>query len=163
MPQFNIFTFLFQIINVLAVAAILNKILYKPVGKIIADRENQIETSLAQAEQARKEAEELLEKYQRLTANAREEAENIIKQATAQGESLKAEIIAKAQEEAARSLEQAKMDIRREKEKALAEIRNEVAEIALLAASKVIGRTLTSEDHQRIARECVDEVGKMAN
>lgn len=158
--SFNIWTFLFQMINVLVIAAILNKLMYKPVGKIITDRENAIANSLTQADQAKKEAEELLEKYQRMTANAREEAENIVKQALAQGEASKSEIIAKAQEEAAKSLEQAKVDIRREKEKAVAEIRGEVADIALLAASKVIGRAMRPDDYERVARECVDEVSK---
>ncbi|MDI3279830.1 MAG: F0F1 ATP synthase subunit B [Bacillota bacterium] len=163
MPQFNIWTFLFQIINVLVVAAILYKIMYQPVTEIMHRREKHIEDSLAQADSAKAEAQALLEKYQKLMAQAREEAQSIVNQATTQAEEAKNQILARAEEEAKQILQEAKEEIQREKARAVAEVRNEVAEIALLAASKLIGRVLTPQDHERLARECVDEVSRLAN
>ncbi|OUM87418.1 hypothetical protein [Caldibacillus debilis] len=48
--------------------------------------------------------------------------------------------------------------IAREREMAVAAIREEVANLVVLAAGKLIGKTLTAEDHKRLVQQFVDEV-----
>ena len=66
-------TFLLQIINFLVLVWILNRFLYKPVMKVIAERKAAVEKTLADSERARAEARALRAQYEtRLTEWERE-------------------------------------------------------------------------------------------
>lgn len=159
--NFNVWTFLFQVINLLIVIAVLNILLYQPVTKIMREREEKIEKSIADATKAKEESERLLAEYQEKLDNAKKEAQEIIERANKTGEEMRQQIIAEAQEEAARTLAKAKEEIAGEKAKALAEIRDEVANLALLVAGKVVNRTITDEDQRKLVEDFVSEVSKL--
>jgi F-type H+-transporting ATPase subunit b len=55
---------------------------------------------------------------------------------------------------------QATADIAAEKDRALADVRSQVAELALAAASRVVGETMTTEREKRLVNEFLTEVGK---
>jgi F-type H+-transporting ATPase subunit b len=154
-------TFLFQVINLLVVMGVLYILLYKPLGKILADREAKIEGNLRDAAAAKEKAEQMLTEYQQQLRGARQEAQAILDRANRMAEETRAEIVARAKEEAGRALEQARAEIEGEKSKALAAIRNEAATLAVLAAGKVLGRTLTPDDQERLAREALAEVERL--
>ena len=61
--EFNLSTFIFEIINFLILVWILQRLFYKPVREMIKRRKQQIEQTLAEAAQMRQEAEELKENY----------------------------------------------------------------------------------------------------
>jgi len=61
--EFNLSTFSLEIINFLVLVWILQRLFYKPVRNIIAQRKQQIDQSLAEAAQTRQEAEELKKSY----------------------------------------------------------------------------------------------------
>ena len=159
--NFEVWTFLFQIVNLLIVIAILNKLLYQPVVKIMRDREEQIEHSISEAHKARETAEKMLADYEAKMQNAKKEAQDIVANASKMGDDMRQKIIADAQTEAAKNLTKAKEEIAGEKAKALAEIRDEVATLALLAAGKVVGRTIDDEDQKKLVEEFVSEVGEL--
>ena len=87
-------------------------------------------------------------------------ADPIINQAAKIGEQTKADIVTEAREEAARLTAKAQDEIAREKTEALNEIRNEIADLAVLAASKVVGKTIDVADHQNMVNNFVKEVGE---
>lgn len=159
--NFNGWTFLFQVVNLLVVMGVLYILLYKPLGKILADREAKIEGDLKEAAAAKQKAEEMLTQYEQQLHNARREAQEILERANKMAEETRAEIVARAKEEAGRALEQARAEIEGEKSKALAAIRSEAATLAVLAAGKVLGRTLTPDDQERLAREALAEVERL--
>lgn len=123
-------------------------------------RRAEIENNLNSAEQAKLDAQKLKDEYASQIQDARQEAQDIINQATKAGEQAKAEIVTEAREEAARLTERAKEEIAREKSEALSEIRNEVAELAVLAAEKVVGKTIDAKDHENMVNNFVKEVGE---
>ncbi|MFB3108202.1 MAG: F0F1 ATP synthase subunit B, partial [Candidatus Binatia bacterium] len=51
-------------------------------------------------------------------------------------------------------------EIERERRKALQEIRHEAADLAILVAEKVLARSLTDDDHRRLAEEALEAVGE---
>ncbi|KKM10789.1 ATP synthase subunit B [Clostridiales bacterium PH28_bin88] len=157
----NPWTFLFQVINLLVVMGLLYVIMYKPITKMVEEREHRIESQLADAAEAKKNAEELLSRYETQVKGAKQEAQEILARATKLGEEMREEIVTGARQEAERTVTRAKAEIEGEKAKALSAIREEVATLAVLAAGKVIGRSLTSEDHERLAKEFVQEVGDL--
>lgn len=155
---FDIWTWLFQSINVLVIMLLLYKFLWRPVQGIIHKREEFIETSLSKAAESRAEAERLLAEYQAKINEARQEAQSIVDDAVKKAEEARQRIVREAEQEAEENMARARADIARERERAVAAIREEVANLVVLAAGKLIGKTLTPEDHKHLVQEFVDQV-----
>jgi len=148
------------IINFLILVAILNKFLYKPVTKMLDERKNEVVNNLNMAERSKQDAEKLKEEYALHLQNAKSEAQEIVVKATKMGEETKNEIVSQARVEAEKVSVKAQEEIRLEKTKALAELRDEVATLAVLAAGKIISRTIDTKDHEKMVKDFVKEVGE---
>ena len=127
---------------------------------MLDSRKQEVANNLKSAEDAKLEAQKLKDEYAAQIQNARSEAQDIINQATKIGEQTKADIVNEAREEATRLVAKAQDEIVREKTEALNEIRNEIADLAVLAASKVVGKTIDVADHQNMVNNFVKEVGE---
>ncbi|MGI6551808.1 MAG: F0F1 ATP synthase subunit B [Clostridia bacterium] len=159
--NFDFWTFFLQAINLLIVIGILYILAYRPVTRMLLEREEQIEGALAHAARSRDEANALLAKYEEQIKGARNEAQEIIARATKLGEEIKEEIINSAKKDAAMTLAKARAEIEGEKAKALAEIRNEVAGLVVMAAGKVIEKELSPKDHERLINDFIMEAGEI--
>lgn len=153
-------TVIFAIINFCILVVGLKVFLYKPVCNMLDSRKEEVANNLNSAEEAKLEAQKLKDEYAAQLQNARSEAQDIINQAAKIGEQTKTDIVNEAREEAARLTAKAQADIAREKTEALNEIRNEIADLAVLAASKVVGKTIDVADHQNMVDNFVKEVGE---
>ena len=153
-------TVIFAIINFCILVVGLKVFLYKPVCKMLDSRKEEVANNLNSAEEAKLEAQKLKDEYAAQLQNARSEAQDIINQAAKIGEQTKADIVNEAREEAARLTAKAQADIAREKTEALNEIRNEIADLAVLAAAKVVGKTIDVADHLNMVNDFVKEVGE---
>lgn len=153
-------TIIFAIINFCILVVGLKVFLYKPVCNMLDSRKEEVANNLNSAEEAKLEAQKLKDEYAARLQNARSEAQEIINQAAKIGEQTKADIVSEAREEAARLTAKAQAEIAREKTEALNEIRNEIADLAVLAASKVVGKTIDVADHQNMVNNFVKEVGE---
>lgn len=156
--SFDVWTWLFQSINVLVVMLLLYKFLWKPLQAMMAEREEFVENSLSHAAQSREEAEKLLAQYEEQMRTAQEEAQAVIAEATEKAQQAAERISREAQEEAAKTFNRAKAEIEREREKALSAIRDEATNLVVLATGKLIGRTLNADDHRHLVQQFVDEV-----
>lgn len=152
-------TVIFAIINFVILFALLKKFLYKPLFNMLDERANIIENSLDEAENARNEAQAMKAEYEESLKEAQSKAQEIIQNANKLGEQTRAEIVAKAREEAQRATDKAREEINREKEQALKDLRGEVADLAVDAAAKIIGRSVTEADHEKLVGEFIKEVG----
>jgi len=159
--HFEFWTVVLTAVNVGVVIYVLKLLLFGPVGKILQDREERIESSLAKAAAAQRDAQELLEKYQQQMNEAKKEAQAIIERASKIGMQTREEIIKEAQEEAAKTLEKTKRVIQGEKAKALEQIRREAAVLAVMAAGKVINKQLDPKQHAELVQDYINEVGEI--
>lgn len=159
--EINVSQLVWSLINFLVLFILLRKFFWKQIIGIMESREREIAHNLEHAENAREEAVRMKEEYERRLAEAQSRAEEIIAKASRKAEDLANEIREKAQAEAAAMLQRAQEAIEREKEKALAELRDEVADMALLVAGKVLERSVTDEDNERLARKFLAEVGEL--
>ena len=150
---------IWAIINFLVLLAILYKFLYNPILKVLDKRKEEIAANLTHAETSKKEAEDLFDEYKQQLEDARHEAHEIVNMANKTAEDAKNDILAQAREEAGQISEKARQEIEREKEKALQEVRDEIATLAVMAAGKVLEKSITKEDHEKMVREFVAEVG----
>ncbi len=133
---------------------ILKKVAWKPLLDALEKREEHIRTSIVRAEQAKKEAENLLEQHRKQIAEIKTEAQKIIDEGREQANKLKSEIENSAKQQARLMINQATQEIDEKKEAALSQLRNEVAGLAVLAAEKILDETLDATKHRRV----VDDV-----
>jgi len=158
-PGFEPYKMMWAALNFFILLAILYKFAYDPLLKMLDDRRNTIESSLRHAEEVRVDIERMKQEAQSNLLEARREAQDIVARATKIGEETREEILSKAKEDAANERKRAVQEIESAKDKALNELRDTAATLAIMAAEKVLGKTITVEDHQKMVREFVDEVG----
>jgi F-type H+-transporting ATPase subunit b len=159
--NFEFGTFILQSINLLIVIGFLYYFLYKPVGKVIADREAKVANTLLEADKSREEATKLLTKYEEQIKEAKSHAQEIIATANKVGDEMKDKLVLEARQEADKQLVRAKTEIEVEKSKALSEIKGELADIIVTAAGKVIGKEISSKEHEQMLQSFVREAGKV--
>lgn len=160
MLEFNA-TLLAQIFHFVVLLIFLRVVAYKPIAKLLKDRQEYIANNVAAAEEERAQAEKLKRQYLADLQKAREEAQGILAQATRAAELQAQEIIATAREEANRVKESALADIQREREKAVRELRDQVAALSVLVAGKIIGRTITPEVQRQLVYDFIKEAGDL--
>lgn len=151
-------TLVAQIINFLLLVAILGKFAYKPLMKVLADRQAKIQTNLDTAEQERLAAEQLKQDYLKQLADARMQAQTIVEKATKLAEQTKEEILQEARIESARLLKLAQQEISREREQAMKEFKGEVVSLAVAAAAKVIAQNLDEQANAKLVNDFIHEL-----
>lgn len=129
---------IFQIINIIVFFLLLKKFLFKPVTEIMEKRENLIRSSMEEAEDTRKKANELKAEYQAQLDGAKDEAAAIVKEAKTRGEKEYELMLANAGRDAQKLINDAQESARIEREKAIKSARGEIAALAVAAASKVV-------------------------
>jgi F-type H+-transporting ATPase subunit b len=149
----------------LAAFAVLFVLLWKfafpPITKMLDQRAENIRESLEKAEETRVEAERLLDEYKVQLAEARKEANNVIEQGRKVADTMKAEIVAKANEERESMLARAREEIQGEKRTAMAELQSQVADLSVAVAGRLIGATLSADEHKALIAKYVAEVGSL--
>ena len=119
----------------------------------LEDRRLKIEQGLKDAEQARKDRENAEAERVATLAEARRESNEILARAQKVAQESRDADIAATKEELERLRTRAAADIEAEKVRAIGELRAEVADLALQAASQVVGETMTSERERRLVEE----------
>jgi F-type H+-transporting ATPase subunit b len=137
---------------------ILNKVAFPRIAEALDKRRKAIEDSIEHAQQAKREADELLEEYRARLREAREQADDIVVRARKAGESLADESKAQATQQREELLAATRRDIEAETRRALEEIRKEVANLTVLATEKVTRKSLTPDDHRRLIEDALGEV-----
>jgi F-type H+-transporting ATPase subunit b len=131
---------------------------FGPVQAAIDARRERIRQALDEADKARAEARRLLEEHRSIMKQARGDAEQILVEARrvaeAQGERMREELEADRQ----RRIDDTTRQIEAETRRALEQIRAEVAELTLIATSRVTGKVLTDEDHRRLIDDAIREL-----
>jgi F-type H+-transporting ATPase subunit b len=156
--EFSIHSLIWSIINFVVFFLLLRWLLYRPVLKLLDARRDEVRDNLARAEKASREAEKSRAEYERQMAGARSEAQELLSRAQSAAEKTKDEILAQTQRQSEEMLKRAQKAIGSEKERALNELRQEVAELAVMAASKVIERTLDVDEHRRVVNDFVKKL-----
>ena len=146
-----------MLISFAIVFFILRKYAWKPVLRMLYEREEGIEKALKEAENARKSVEKLQSEHDRILNEACVERERIFREAN----EIKEKIVSEARElaitEKDKILTSARMTIESEKNIAIKEIRNVAAELSVQIAEKIIRRELSNDQKQK---ELVEQMMK---
>ncbi|MEK6152802.1 F0F1 ATP synthase subunit B [Flavobacteriaceae bacterium 3-367] len=127
---------------------VLRKFAWKPILGAVGDREDSIKKALAEAENARKEMQNLQADNERILKEARAEREAMLKDARDMKNKIVSDAKELAQVEADKMIQQAQATIESEKKAAVTDIKNQVANLSLEIAEKVIKEQLSNKDKQ---------------
>ena len=158
----NFWTALFVLLNTLLIYFVAKKFLFKPVMKMIKDRQDEIDTMYQQAGDAKDAALALEAEYKEKLSQAALTGERMVKEAVERGQHREEEILRQANLEAETMKAKASADIAREKKKALNDAKDEISGIAIAIAEKVVGREVKAEDHSALVDGFIDRLGEQA-
>jgi len=131
-----------QFVNFIILLIILNKLLYKPLMNIIAERRGAIEGSHARAKSLETDIEEKMQRYQQQLNDAKlaaNEERNAVKKAAAEEES---KILSDAQGKASKRLQTIKAQVGKEAAAASKTLKGDAESLAGQIATKILGREL---------------------
>lgn len=146
------------ILNFALLVFLLAKFAWKPIIEALEKREEQVRTDKETAQQARLDAQCLKAELDEKLAHISEEAAQKMAQAVKIGETQKDQLLSEAKAQAESLINQAREQITAEKNKALKEVQNQIAQLSVLAASRVIEQEISSSSAQRAVEEVLQEV-----
>jgi F-type H+-transporting ATPase subunit b len=149
---------IWTIVAFLITLFVLRKYAFGPIQKTIDERRERIEQSIRDAEEARNEARRLLEEHRALIGQARGQAEEILGEARRVADAQRQRVREETEADRQRRLEETRRQIEAETHRALEQIRSEVAELTLIAATKVTGKALDDADHRRLIDDAIREL-----
>jgi len=155
--QLDLFWIILSSGNFILLLVLLYLFAFKPLNKVLDDRRSRIEQGLKDAEEARQQRERAAEEHRRELNEARRESAEIIARAQKVADESAAQLVATAREESERIVERGRTEVGAEKDRAIAEIRAEVAELAILAAGKVVGESLDGKRQRALVQQFLDE------
>lgn len=150
---------IWTIVNLLLFFVLLRIFLFKPVLKVMDEREKKIQDDLEGAETAKEESEGLKAQYEAELADVNEEADKIRTEAKNSAEKEKAEIIADAHTEAERLIADAQKTIERDRQEAIESAHNEIAGLAVLTAARLVSNKIDKDSDREYAEQFLSEVG----
>ena len=156
----NIWSILLSLINLLLLFLMMKKYLFKPVKKVMAQRQQQVDDLYSAANEARSQADTMRQEYETRLASAREEADGLVRTAVQTAQKRSDQILADASGQAAFIKQKAESDIQREKKQMLQDARREISDIAISIAEKVVEREIKKEDHAHLVDEFIRNVGE---
>ena len=157
MLDFNFWSIFEAVVNLVILFILLRIFLFKPVNKIKAERTRTIQNNLDSAEKAKEEAETLRQQYEDSISEAKEKANNIIMKAHEDAEAERSAIIKKSQEEADKIVADADKAIENERKRVLRQAQSQIADLAIEAASKIIGENVDDEKNRRLVDKFLSE------
>jgi F-type H+-transporting ATPase subunit b len=139
---------------------ILKKMAWKPILAALDQRETAIKDALEKAEQAKVEAQKVLDQNQANLNKAEEEGRKIVEQSRTYAEKLKQQMLQESRDQSKHLLEEAALEIERRKDAAFNDLKNQIAEIAVQAAEKILSANLDQQKQSSIVDRYISEIRK---
>lgn len=155
--EFDFWTILFSLINILVLFLFLKKFLFGRVNAMLDERARLVQEEMDKAKEEAQQAEKLRLDYENAMSDAKDEARKIIIDAQKNANAQSAAITQQAQEEAGRIVESARQELALERERSVASAQNEIVSLAMEAAEKVLGREIDDDANRAIMDAFLDE------
>ena len=146
--------------NLLILTALVKKFLFKPVTKILKQREEEVNRIYADADEAKEQAEKDRNLYAEQMKHVEQDADKMMKAATVRANERSDEIIAKAREEAEHRLEKADADIALKRKKAVDDMRDDISHMVIDLAQQVVEKEITPADHEGLIEDAITKLGE---
>lgn len=143
-----------QVVTFVILLVLLRFVAYKPLMRMLDERSKRVKDSLEQAEAVKAQSAKTEEELKSQLAQASREGQERIERAIKAGEDIKQKAQADAKKEAEGLIVRARSEIQHERDEAIDGVRREFADLTVLAAGKVIEKSLDKKEH----RELIDKV-----
>jgi F-type H+-transporting ATPase subunit b len=153
----NFFWIIVAALNFIVFLALIWRFAFDPIASILAERKTRIEQGLADAEQAHRDLAASAAERDQMLVQARRDVADLIARAQKAADDLREADIAATRAELERLQVKATADIAAEHDRVLADLRSQVADLALDAAGKVVGESMTDARQRRLVEEFIRE------
>ena len=145
-----------NIIGFVLLYLIAQRLVFTPIGKVLAERETDIQKTYRQLDEDRSQMETLKNDYSQRLANIEAEAREKIQGAIKEAQITRDQIVQEANGRAADTVAKAEKDVQYERERAMATLREEVVDLAIGATTKIIGDGLDENRQRKLIAEFVN-------
>jgi len=149
-------TLLAQIINFVILLVLMYLVAYRPIMRMFDERSRKIKESMEQTEFIKEQAAGAEEEAEKRIEAASRDGQELVARAVRTGEEVRQQAQQEAKQDAESLINRARTEIQRERDEAIDELRKEFADLTIMAAEKVIDRSLDKEAH----RQLIDKVLK---
>jgi len=150
-------TLLAQIVNFVILFGLLYLVAYKPLMRMLDERSSKVKESMEQTEYIKEQAAHAEEEAERRIEAASKEGQEVVTRAVRTGEEVRQQAQQEARQDAEVLIARARTEIQRERDDAIDELRREFADLTILAAEKVIDRSLDKEAHRQLIDKTLEE------
>jgi F-type H+-transporting ATPase subunit b len=126
-------------IQFILLTVVLTFVFYKPVGKLLDERETSINKNLADASEKLIKADELYTQYEEQLKTARTNAQSVIAEAEKEAKDIVASEINQARQDAAKLIQQTNKELEAQKSLALEKLETQIDELSQLIKEKLLG------------------------
>lgn len=154
-------TLITQVVTFVILLVLLRLVAYKPIMRMLDERSRKVKESLEQAEAVKAESAKAEEELKKQLAQASREGQERIERAIKAGEDIKQKAQEDARKEADGLIVRARAEIQRERDEAVDGVRREFADLTVLAAGKVIEKTLDKKEHRELIDKVLEESGTL--
>lgn len=155
----NIWQILVSLLNLVILFLLIKKFLYKPVKKMLMERQANIDKKYSDAEEAKNKALEDQKAYEEKLSTAQMEADGVIQSAVDTAKAREKEIIADAKQKAEGIVTKAENDAKLAILKAEDSIRREIIDVSTVLTEKVLEREISEDDHKNFIDSFIDNIG----
>jgi len=150
-------TLIAQLLIFLVMLGVLYRFAWGPLLRILNERRARIAQGVEATQRALHELEAAEKERQAKLEEARREAQAMLDRISKQAEDLRKELEAKAREQAEALIVRARAEIEQERQKAVQDLRLQVADLAVMAASRIIGESLDPKKHRELIERAIEE------
>ena len=127
-------------IQFILLTVVLTFVFYKPVAKLLDERETSISTKLAEASDKLLKSDELYKQYDEQLKEARTNAQSVIAESEKEAKEIVASEINQARQDAAKLIQQTNKELEAQKELALQKLETQIDELSQLIKEKLLGK-----------------------
>jgi len=158
MVSLNLGLSILIVVSFLITYVIFAKFFWKPILRTIREREEMIQTEIESSKKANIDSEKNIRESEEILLNTKKEAERIMLESKRNAERIRADIIETAKLETQMILQQARDQVEIERGRIIEDLRKDIAGLTILASQKILMRTLTPEENDRIISDTVDRL-----
>jgi F-type H+-transporting ATPase subunit b len=144
---------IFQIVNFLILLFLLQRLLFKPILRLMDQRATKVRESIDEAHRMQQLADEIRAMNEKIQEDAKRQANDILEGARRMAEQYESSEKDKARHEVELMLQRAKDEIELERDRAVAEVRRIAVDLAIDAAGKVIDQKLSRDEHVKLVED----------
>lgn len=160
--KFDIWTFVFQVINFIVLLFILKRLLYKPIKEIMVKRRGLIEKTIEDAEKTKKEALELKQRHQEEMNKVTEIQDKMLERMKGEVEEEKKRMLQEAEKQARMIIEREEALFDMEKKRFEAELKEMALDTVRVFATNLLNDISDEELHEGIYRRLLNEIRRIS-